>query len=377
MPKNRIRSSAMTLGASTALILSLAACAGSSAGQPGEGLDNAGQQALSQAKDFVEKSQAKVTDVALASSSPAIAKDISIVVIPCTYAAEGCKRVADSVQEAGKTLGWETRMIDPAGDPEKMRQAIRTAMQLKVDGIVLGAIPEILVEDDVVLARASGIKVVNAMEPNSKEFSDAQTGTDNVQAGRMNAALLTVETGGLGRVVTINDPQFPAVIGWHKGFTEGLKEFCPSCTLVKEMEFQLSGLQTTLPQEFQATLTANPDINAVWAAYDPVVTAITPVIERSSNPDIKIVSHNADPSSLKDLQAGDKPVSGSVGYSIEWIAYSAVDQMNRLFSGSLAEAERQRTVPNKLITSSNVTTVPWDGDADWKNAFLTAWKSAK
>ncbi|CAN7500797.1 sugar ABC transporter substrate-binding protein [Pseudarthrobacter oxydans] len=377
MPKNRIRSSALTLGASTALILSLAACAGSSTGQSDQGLDSAGQQALAQAKDFVEKSQSKVTEATLASDSPAIAKDISIVVIPCTYAAEGCKRVADSVQEAGKTLGWDTRMIDPAGDPEKMRQAIRTAMQLKADGIVLGAIPEILVKDDVALARAAGIKVVNAMEPNSKEFADAQTGTDNVQAGRMNAALLTVETGGLGRVVTINDPQFPAVIGWHRGFTEGLKEFCPSCTIVKEMEFQLSGLQTTLPQEFQATLTANPDINAVWAAYDPVVTAITPVIERSSNPDIKIVSHNADPSSLKELQAGDKPVSGSVGYSIEWIAYSAVDQMNRLFSGALAEAERQRTVPNKLITSSNVTTVPWDGDADWKNAFLTAWKPAK
>ncbi len=367
----------MTLGAAAALILSLAGCAGSSAGQSGEGLDSAGQQALSKAKDFVEKSQSKVTDVALASSSPAIAKDISIVVIPCTYAAEGCKRVADSVQEAGKTLGWETRMIDPAGDPEKMRQAIRTAMQLKVDGIVLGAIPEILVKDDVALARAAGIKVVNAMEPNSKEFSDAQTGTDNVQAGRMNAALLAVQTGGLGHVITINDPQFPAVIGWHKGFTEGLKEFCPSCTIVKEMEFQLSGLQTTLPQEFQATLTANPDVNAVWAAYDPVVTAITPVIERSSNPDIRVVSQNADPSALKDLKSGDKPVLGSVGYSIEWIGYSAVDQMNRLFSGSLPDADRLRTVPNKLITSSNVTTVPWDGDADWKNAFLTAWKSAK
>ena len=377
MPKNRIRSSAMTLGAAAALILSLAACGGSPAAQPGQSLDSAGQQALSLAKDFVEKSQSKVTAVTLASGSPAIAKDISIVVIPCTYAAEGCKRVADSVQEAGRTLGWNTRMIDPAGDPEKMRQAIRTAVQLKVDGIVLGAIPEILVRDDVGLARAAGIKVVNAMEPNSKEFSDAQTGTDNVQAGRMNAALLTVETGGLGHVITINDPQFPAVIGWHKGFSEGLKEFCPSCTIVKEMEFQLSGLQTTLPQEFQATLTANPDVNAVWAAYDPVVTAITPVIERSSNPDIKIVSHNADPSSLKDLKSGDKPVTGSVGYSIEWIGYSAVDQMNRLFSGSLADADRQRTVPNKMITSSNVTTVPWDGDADWKNAFLTSWKSAK
>lgn len=359
------------------LVLSLAACTGPSPAQSDQRLDSAGEQALSRAKDFVEKSQAKVTDAALASDSPAIATDISIVVVPCTYAAEGCKRVADSVQEAGKTLGWDTRMVDPAGDPEKMRQAIRTATQLKVDGIVLGAIPEILVKDDVALARAAGIKVVNAMEPNSKEFSDAQTGTDNVLAGRMNAALLTVETGGLGQVITINDPQFPAIIGWHTGFTEGLKEFCPSCTIVKEMEFQLSGLQTTLPQEFQATLTANPEVNAVWAAYDPVVTAITPVIERSSNPDIKIVSHNADPSSLKDLKSGNKPVVGSVGYSIEWIGYSAMDQMNRLLSDSLSEDDRQRTVPNKLITSSNVTTVPWDGDADWKNAFLTAWKSDK
>lgn len=367
----------MTLGAAAALILSLAACAGPTSAPTGQGLDSAGQEALSRAKEFVEKSKADVKGVALASDSPPIAKDISIVVIPCTYAAEGCKRLTDSAQEAAKTLGWNTRMIDPAGDPEKMRQAIRTAIQLNVNGIVLGAIPENLVKDDIALARAAGIKVVNTLEPSSKEFADAQTSTDHVQAGRMNAALLAVETGGEGQVITVNDPQFPAVIGWHKGFTDGLREFCPSCSIVKEMETQLSGLQTTLPQEFQAALMANPNVNAVWAAYDPVVTAITPVIERSSNPHIKVVSQNGDPSALKDLKSGDKPLIGSVAYSIEWIGYTSVDQMNRLFSGPLADADSQRTVPNKLINTSNVTTVPWDGDADWKNAFLTAWKSAK
>jgi ABC-type sugar transport system substrate-binding protein len=377
MYMTRLRTPAMTLGAATALILSLSACGGSPATEAAQGLDSAGQEALSRAKDFVEKSKADVKGTTLPTESPAIAKDASIVVIPCTYAAEGCKRLADSTQEAGKALGWNTRMIDPAGDPEKMRQAIRTAMQLNVDGIVLGAIPEILVKDDVALARAAGIKVVSTLEPSSKEFADAQTITDYALAGRMNSALLTVETAGLGQIITVKDPQLPAVVGWHKGFTEGLTEFCPSCHIIKEMDFQLAGLQTTVPQEFQAVLTANPSANAVWASFDPVVTAITPVIERSPNPNIKIVSHNGDPSSLNDLKSGNKPVVGSVGYSIEWMGYTAVDQMNRLLGGALDEADRQRTVPIKLLTSSNVSTVPWDGDADWKNAFLTAWKSAK
>ena len=377
MHKNRNWTVAALLGTAAALTLAVAGCAGPGATGASEALDSASKQALSRAQEFVDEASMKVTEVPPATGSPAIAGGKSIVVVPCTYAAEGCKRVADAVEEAGKTLGWTTRMIDPAGDPEKMRQAIRTAIQLKSDGIVLDSIPEILVKNDVVAARAAGIKVVNAGEPNPNAFADAQTGIDNAQVGRMNAAQLAVQTGGRGRVITVNDPEFPSIVDTYKGFTEGLKEFCPSCTVVKEIQFQLAGLQTTLPQEFQAALQANPDVTAVWSAYDPVAAVLTPVIERSANPGIKIVSQNADPSALADLKAGDKPLIGSVASSHEWVGYSSVDQMNRLFKGALDEAERQRTVPIKLITSANITTVPWDGDVEWKNAFLTAWKSAK
>ena len=377
MAKNRSRAAAAVLMSAAVLTLALSNCAGPGTADANQALDSASQQALSRAQDFVNAATSKVTKAPPATGSPAIATGNSIVVVPCTYAAEGCKRVADAVEEAGKALGWTTRMIDPAGDPEKMRQAIRTAIQLHADGIVLDSIPEILVKQDVAAARAAGIKVVNAGEPNSDQFADAQTGIDNAQVGRMNAAQLTVETGGRGRIITVNDPEFPSIVDTYKGFTEGLKEFCPSCTIAKEMQFQLAGLQTTLPQEFQAALQANPDVNAVWSAYDPVAAAITPVIGRSANPGVKIVSQNADPSALADLKAGDKPLIGSVGSSHEWVGYSCVDQMNRLFDNALDGADRQRTVPIKLITSTNITTVPWDGDVDWKNAFLAAWKSAK
>ncbi|GAA3704852.1 substrate-binding domain-containing protein [Arthrobacter ginkgonis] len=354
------------------LALALTACGGNSASTAA----STGSVDLSAAQEVLAEAQATVTEFDFPTDTVDVPKDKFVVGIPCAYAAEGCKRGVDAVAEAAKELGWRYQMIDPAGDPDKMRAAVRTAIQLKADGIFLGATPPAVVKDDVAAARAAGIKVVNMYEPAPEDFADANSLQDHPLAGRWNAAYLAVATQGGAKVITINDPEFVSVVEWNQGFVDGLKELCSTCEITKEINFQIANLQTQVPTEFQAVLQANPTANAVWAAYDPVALAITPVIKRSpQDGKISIVSHNGDAAALDAIKAGDQPFKGSVGYSIEWQSYAAVDQMIRLFAGNLPEELKLVNVPEKLLTQESITTVPWDGDLDWKSEYKKLWKT--
>ncbi len=329
------------------------------------------QAGITKAQTVLADGSKNVTEVNAGSTSPAIEKNKFVVTIPCSYAAEGCKRSVDGFADAAKQVGWRTQNIDPAGDPEKMRQAIQTATRLHADGILLAATPPSTVRTAVDQAKAAGITVINSLEP-ANDLFDANATTDHLAAGRVSAAYTTVASNGRAKIIAVNDPEFQSVSDWYKGFTEGLKEFCPGCQVVKEIEFQIANLQTQLPTQFQAALQANPDADFVWSAYDPVAAAIAPVIERSpSASKIKIVSNNGDSFALTDIKAGDKPLSATVAYPIEWQSYVALDQMNRLFAGQ--PVENTVNVPIKLMTKDNITTIPWNGDVDWKSAYLDLW----
>ncbi len=365
---------AAAAGALLASLLVLTGCSGGDGGSSaGDGGDGAAVD-LSKAEALLEEATAEVTSFDFPTEAVEPAKDLFVVGIPCAYAAEGCKRGVDAVEEAAGLLGWKYQMIDPAGDPEQMRSAVRTAIQLGADAIFLGATPPDVVKDDVVAAQDAGIAVINMYEPADGDFADASALSDRDIQGAWNAAFIAVATGGKGKVAVINDPEFPSVVEEHEGFTRTLPEVCPGCEVVRDFDFQIANLQTQVPTDFQAVLTANPNLDAVWTAYDPVAAAILPVIDRADRTDsITVVSHNGDPFALEYIQAGDTALKATGAYNIEWQSYMAVDQLLRIEAGTITDEQRVAYVPSKLLTADNITTIPWDGDMDWKSEYLKLW----
>lgn len=362
-----------------ALLASLLILTGCSNGNGGSGGNNGGESSgavdLSAANALLKEGTAEITKFDFPSDTVAAAKDQFVVGIPCAYAAEGCKRQVDAVEEAAKSLGWKYQMIDPAGDPEQMRAAIRTSMQLGANGIFMGSLPPDVVKAEVAQAQAAGIGVFGANEPAAQPgFADGLVLQDRVQQGAWAAAMIAVATDGKGKVALINDPGFPSIIAEHQGVVETLPKVCPGCEIVRDFDFQIANLQTQVPADFQAIMTANPNLNAVWTAYDPVAAAILPVIDRADRTDsITVVSHNGDPFALEYIKADNTALKGSVAYSMEWIGYAMVDQYLRFKAGTLTEKQRDVYVPSKLITKDNITSIPWDGDIDWKTTYLKLW----
>src|SRR5262245_38833480 len=89
----------------------------------------------------------------------------SIYVVTCASQGIGCVRAAKGVEEAGSALGWQVRTIDGRGDPATWNGAILSAVTAKANGIVLAAVPPMLVGDALQQAVAAKLPIVSVFNP--------------------------------------------------------------------------------------------------------------------------------------------------------------------------------------------------------------------
>lgn len=352
------------------LALSLAACstddaeAEASGGTASSGID---REALA---SMVEEFKAPLSEEVPAESAP-VAEDKMVVVIPCNYASEACARGVDSATEAAEQLGWEVRMIDPAGNPENTRQGIDQAIQLGADGIIFTAAVGDQLEANLAQAREEGLVLVNSMSPADDRF-DVDIEPDEDLTGKMAAAGIALDSEGEAKVLVVTDPAFPSVQARTAAFEKWLPELCDTCEIVETLETQMTQLQSGLPPQVQATLTANPDIDYIWMYTGAAVVATQATVERSANGEnIKMVAFDGNGANL-DFIAQGRSQFLDVIKPMEYTGYLAVNEMNRLF----AEGTSEHTVidmPKRLVDQESLPELPWTGDTDWKQGFEDLW----
>ncbi|MFZ3454502.1 sugar ABC transporter substrate-binding protein [Arthrobacter sp. 7Tela_A1] len=357
-----------------ALALSLAACGGSGdAASTSEA--TAGSAAVDTAalETMLADFQKPLEEEVPTDSAP-IAEGKSIVVIPCTYSSEACARGADAAMEAAGSLGWETRMIDPAGNPEKARQAVEQAIQLDADGIIFTAAVGDQIEGALQQARDAGIFLVNSMSPADDRF-DVEVVPDEDVSGKMMAAAIANDSNGEAKILVTTDPAFPSITARTEAFTKWLPELCPGCEIVETLETQMSQLQSGLPPQIQATLTANPNINYIWTHTGAAVVSSQATVARSANGDtIKMVSYDGNSANLALIKDG-KSQFADVIKPMEHTGYLSVHEMNKLFANG-ASGHQIIEMPKRLVVADTLPELPWTGDSDWKSSFTKMWENA-
>ncbi|GER23989.1 hypothetical protein NCCP1664_24840 [Zafaria cholistanensis] len=355
-----------------AIALSLAACG---AGESSAGVSTgAGTQIDTTALDSTIAEFQQPLKEEVPANSPAPVSGKSIVVIPCTYASEACARGADSAIEAAGVMGWEARMIDPAGNPEKARQAIDQAIQLGADGIVFTAAVGDQLDGKLKEARDAGIFLVNSMSPSDARF-DIDIEPDEDASGKMMAAAIARDSGGAAKVLVTTDPAFPSIVARTEAFKKWLPELCSGCEIVETIETQMSQLQSGLPPQIQATLTANPQINYVWTHTGAAAVSTQATVARSANGEsIKMTSYDGNSANL-ELIAQGKSQFADVIKPMEYAGYLSVHEMNKLFANG-SSGHEVLEMPKRMVLKDTLPELPWTGDSDWKSGFTTLWQNA-
>lgn len=355
-------------------VLALAGC-----GADGEEESAASAEINTEELDSIINEHSQLLKEEVPAESAPIAEDKMVVVIPCTNASEACARGAASAVEAAEYLGWEARLIDPAGDPEASRQAIDQAVQLGADGIIFTAAVGDQLDANLREAREAGLFLVNSMSPPDEQGRfDVEISPDEDASGKMVAAAIAKDSGGEANVLVVVDKSFSSVQARHAAFEKWLPELCEGCSIVETIETQTSQIQSGLPPQVQAALTANPEIDYIWSHTGMVVVATQATVERSANGDqVKMATYDGNNANLEYVAAGDKNQFVDVIKPMEHTGYLSVHEMNRLIDEGAGDEPTRHAMEKRLVDSESVPELPWAGDTDWKQGFQDLWDGAK
>jgi ABC-type sugar transport system substrate-binding protein len=176
--------------------------------------------------------------------------------------------------QAGKALGWKVKVVDGAGDPQKILRAAQTFVNENVDALITTSTEASVLTGALEAAKGKGIPTIsiNGGTTPSPLFT-AQYEEDEKKMGTLLAEYIkeTVEDPQIANLQTtaatsgnIRDEAFHAVFPQSAFAAEGqITQADPSAETTK--------LLTSM-------LTAHPDINVVNAAYDTEVAAASEVV---------------------------------------------------------------------------------------------------
>jgi ribose transport system substrate-binding protein len=310
-------------------------------------------------------------------SSPPVAKDKYLVLIPCSAAAAGCTAQTRGAAEAAKALGWRTLTIDGQGSAKVYDQAIRQAINTKADGVFLVAIADNLAGPAIRDARKAGLAVVsfgteNVPKPNGVNWEESiHYDLGGVAMGNF----LIAYTNGEGRFAIVNGPEFPSVTKYLKGVRDTINKHCKGCKIVTETNVAVTELGTTAGPRAVAMLRAHPDVQVVVAPYDPAGNAMIAAVRQANlDRNVKFVGSNGDPPNLKIVRDDDIQVA-DLSVPFIWGGWAAVDTFNRIFTGSRLIDEN---FPTRLFTVWDKQIIPtkdyWNGDFDFRAQYKKLWK---
>ncbi|RKT31464.1 monosaccharide ABC transporter substrate-binding protein (CUT2 family) [Microbacterium sp. AG1240] len=321
--------------------------------------------------EIAEQGQAEITAWPGPDDSPqADGEALSVVVVPCGMAVEGCKRQAEGFIEAADALGWQTTLVDPKGDPAADNAAIDQAITQKADAVFLVSIDPDIVSGALERARAAGIFVVASATDNTTGL-DHEVSLHGDAEGQMLASQIVVSTGGDAKIAMFTGNEFKTVVKRVEGSKEIFSQ-CSGCEIVAEQDISQTAGGADLVSLVQSTLQANPDVNVLWAPYDAAATDMVQAVQQSGRSDVIVASFNGNLQNLDFIRSGtvQKIV---VGEALEWVGWAGADAVLRLSQG--AAMVDDDGVPARILVADNLPAegTAWTGDFDFRAKYSEMW----
>ncbi len=298
-------------------------------------------------------------------------KGKTVYVVTCASQGIGCVRAAKGVEEAGAALGWTVRTIDGQGDPATWNKGIQSAITAKANGVVLAAVPPMLVGDALQKAAAAKITVVSVFNPlpANKDNVFAYVRPVHADQGRLAADWVAVDSKGQGKVILVSDKVFPELVERVNGFKEELAK-CDGCKIVETVDSTIAEMAQRLPGAIAAALSRHPDADYVISPFDSNgFFASEGVRQAGKAGKVKVASYEGDPQAIAAIRDGKYAMT--IADPAEWMGWQAADELARAFAGQTAA---DTPVAYRLIEKDNAPSTPgWMGDVDFRAEYKKLW----
>ena len=295
----------------------------------------------------------------------------TIYVITCASQGIGCVRAAKGVEEAGAQLGWTVRTIDGQGDPATWNKGIQSAIAAKADGVVLAAVPPMLVGDALQKAAAAKVTVVSIFNPlpAKRDSVFAYVRPNHADQGKLAADWVADDSNGGAKVILVSDPIFPELVERVTGFKEEFAK-CGDCKIVETVQSTIAEMAQRLPGAVAAALSRHPDATYVVSPFDSNgFFANEGVRQAGKAGKVKVASYEGDPQAIAMIRDGSYAMT--IADPAEWMGWQAADELARAFAGQPAA---DTPVPYRLIVKADAPATPgWMGDLDFRAEYKRLW----
>ena len=257
--------------------------------------------------------------------------------------------LARAAEEEAKAQGATFVNVTTANpDAEAQVAAVENAISQKVSALIIGAADSRAFGDAIDKAQAAGIPVITVDTGIDHPWVKTLIQTDNLAAAKM-AGEYIVKTAG-------PDCKKLLIIGGLAGHQtgdarkNGVEEAAKAAGYEVIVEYA-DWLEAKAAEVAQNQLSANPDICAVFAAWDPGAVAALSVIKQKGLLDkITLVGFDALPVALKAIKAGE--MTATVRQDPARMGKEGIDLTLKVLKGE--EVPKYTPIDGSIIDASNV-----------------------
>ncbi len=263
------------------------------------------------------------------------------------------KSVARKTVEA---KGMEFREHDAQLDSNKQAAAIEDFLAQGVDAILLNPVDSAAIVKSVEKANAKGVPVV-AIDVKSEGGKLATfVASDNFQLGVMTGKYLVKRLQGKGKIAMLTHPLISSGRRRGEGAMSVLKEH-PGIEIVAEQATRGERLKSM--EVAENILTANPDLDAVWAINDPTALGAIQAIKQAKRDDkIFVVGVDGSPEAVSAIKEGHVFAATAAQYPDKMAERAVLEAIN-----AMEGKQQDDFIPilGSLVTKNNA-----DSYAGWK-----------
>jgi len=313
-------------------------------------------------------------------SGPRAATNKTVVFVAATMTNPGIAGVAKGTAEAAGAIGWDMHLIDGQGTPAGISLAMKQAIELKPDGIIIGGFDRNSTNEQVRQARAAGIVLVGWHADDSpgpsadgQLFTNVTTKVD--QVAKISAQWIIAESGGSAGVVIFTDASIPYAKNKSQ-LIESALDACPGVRILSTVDIPIANSSnqtpprvTSLIDELGDRWTHSVAINDLYFA--DAAAAFQKAGKAGDGAPYNIGAGDGDPMAFQSIRSRHYQAA-TVPEPLLEQGWQVIDELNRAFAGRPSSGY---VAPVHLTAIDNIDGATyWEPDNAYREHYLDIWR---
>ncbi len=292
-----------------------------------------------------------------------------------------CAEVGGLLQGAVKAIGGKMTVVDAGATATTAQAAASSALALKPDAVILGAIDPALFGSGLkALANAGGklvsLQVDKNVTPYGITFNYLGVNLSQRNGTRL-ADWVIANEGAHANAVIYTLPALDISAPVQQAFQAEMAKACPTCT-VRAVPIDVSTIGTTAPSTVVTDLQAHPGTNVAVFVSLSAAAGLPAAMKAAGISSVKTVGFGPTAGNLQDIKDGNLTAALDIDFPVS--TWTAVDAAARLIEGGKPTASEQAgDVPEEFLTQKDITFNPnlgWSAYPDFAQRFATLWHTA-